>query len=367
MYGTFDRNDKLEIILCGTSVLNPQGGIAVVMPGYFSALKIAGVSYTVVPTYESGSLFVKWSCWLIAFLKIRRIVNRCRREDRAVIVYTHVGDGVSFFREFFITWWSQFLGAKSIAHIHSPKLFSYVGNRFQCTLVKMSLSKCDCVFMLTDWWKNLAMDFDLHERIDVVHNPLPAELLLESRKPKPVSNTGSLVVLTMARFVEGKGVEEVVKSLSLLPANISLILAGDGPLKKSIRSRVEQLGLTGRVKFTGWVTGEEKKKLLEEADIFCLPSTYDVFPMTMVEAMAFGVPVVAVAWGGIPDVVPDGRSGVLVESVTPAEIANAITQLMQNHDRAQIAVYSKEWVRIISSPEKIGADLKLKFIALSQE
>ena len=164
-------------------------------------------------------------------------------------------------------------------------------------------------------------------------------------------------ILSMARLVAGKGVDIIVRAMAALPEHVHLTVAGDGDQRVELQKLVDQLGLGGRVWFAGWMSGQEKQQLLDDADIFCLPSTYDAFPMSMVEAMANGIPVVAVRWGGIPDMVAHKLAGILVDQAQPEAIADAIRQLLDETVRLRMGVDAKRWILSISSTEIVGKQL----------
>jgi glycosyltransferase involved in cell wall biosynthesis len=128
----------------------------------------------------------------------------------------------------------------------------------------------------------------------------------------------------MTRLVEGKGIDTAIRALSLLDARYSLTVAGTGPMENRLRELAEELSLGERVKFVGWVEYEQKLDLLDEADVFCLPSRNDSFGMVYLEAMAAGVPIVALNHGPIPDVVRDGKDGVLIKDDAPLTVADGI-------------------------------------------
>jgi len=163
----------------------------------------------------------------------------------------------------------------------------------------------------------------------------------------------------MARLVPGKGVDIMIRAIEHLPDNVNLVIAGDGDQRDNLEKLAHDLGVYQRIHFAGWVSGDEKTKLLEDADIFCLPSTYDAFPMSMVEAMAYGIPVIAVRWGGVPDMMSDGYSGFLADHAQADEISVAINKLLDSDMRLTMGVQAKKWVISISHPEHVAKKLRL--------
>ena len=352
---------KYHIIVTGTDPNSAKGGIGVVLPGYFVALQIAGVNYECIPTYYPTSLKGKWLPWLKALPELYSKIRQAKRVENHVILYSHVGDGVSFFRESCVLWLAKLAGAETMLQIHSPKVDGYFNHPFKKALLKLALMPADTICVLTDWWKERLTGGGIKTNIHVIPNPLPDNLLniaSHAKEIKRISTKASINILSMARLVPGKGVDIMIRAIEHLPGNVNLTIAGDGDQRKNLEKLASDLKVSKRIHFAGWVSGVEKNKLLENADIFCLPSTYDAFPMSMVEAMAYGIPVVAVRWGGIPDMVSDGYSGFLAKRAQDDDISDAIKKLLPPEIRQRMGVQAKEWVLKISHPEHVAKKLK---------
>lgn len=112
-----------------------------------------------------------------------------------------------------------------------------------------------------------------------------------------------------------------------------LLLAGEGPDEQPLRAQAAALGLGGSVKFLGF--REDIPSLLACAEALVLPSLNEGFGMVLVEAMAMGKPVVASAVGGVPELVLDGRTGLLVPPADPEALATAIRRLLEDPGAAR--------------------------------
>jgi glycosyltransferase involved in cell wall biosynthesis len=113
-----------------------------------------------------------------------------------------------------------------------------------------------------------------------------------------------------------------------------LLLAGDGPCRTRFESLAQQLGITQSVLFAGFV--EEVDEVYRALDVFVFPSLEEPLGSSLLAAMAHGLPVVAVASGGVPEIVKDGGNGVLAPAPPKAEqLAAAITELLRNPERAR--------------------------------
>ena len=143
------------------------------------------------------------------------------------------------------------------------------------------------------------------------------------------------VVGTVARLSPEKGIHHLLHAHSILRARgfaLRLVLVGDGNQRKDLETLVENLGLSSTVKFLGYQ--ENVEKILTTFDLFVLPSMTEGIPLSLLEAMANCLPVVATNVGGIPEVVVDRESGLLVPPGQPEAIAQALEQLIQNPDEA---------------------------------
>lgn len=132
----------------------------------------------------------------------------------------------------------------------------------------------------------------------------------------------TIVIGTVGRLEPRKGTDTLLAAVAALRAehpNVALVVVGEGPLRAELAARAEQLGIASVVRFLGDRTDVDE--ILAALDVFVLPSRTEGMSNALLEAMAMGLPVVATAVGGTPEVIGDGRSGLLV----PADDAAAMT------------------------------------------
>lgn len=150
----------------------------------------------------------------------------------------------------------------------------------------------------------------------------PQERLLDGARPDD-----ALVIGTVARLASEKGLDRLIKAFGKLyisHRSARLVIAGDGPLRAALEEQVCHAGLSESVYFLGYRSDVEA--VLSEFDLFVLPSLTEGIPLALLEAMAAGVPVLATAVGGVPEVVEDGRSGRLV----PPDDVEALHQALEH-------------------------------------
>ena len=165
------------------------------------------------------------------------------------------------------------------------------------------------------------------QKIQVIHNGItcaPIDL-----QPDPIERDDRPVVLTVARLDEQKGHRYLFEAAVQLP-DVQFMLAGDGPLRSALEEQVRTLGLEDRVHFLGHRT--DIRDLLTHCDVFVLPSLYEGLPLSILEAMAAGKPVIATQVGGTAEAVLAGETGLLVPPADSTALAAAIHSMLA--DRA---------------------------------
>jgi glycosyltransferase involved in cell wall biosynthesis len=139
----------------------------------------------------------------------------------------------------------------------------------------------------------------------------------------------ALLVGAVGRLAPEKGLSFLVEALAVLrrarnlPA--ALLLAGDGPERPILERQAERLGLAGQVRFLGFQ--RQLETFYPALDVLAMPSLEEASPMALLEAMACGCPVVASAVGGVPEILDQGRCGLLVEPASPVALAGALARL----------------------------------------
>lgn len=161
---------------------------------------------------------------------------------------------------------------------------------------------------------------------------------------------GGPFVLFVGRLASNKGLLELVEAFARVAKDrpsASLVVVGeDGGMRARVEDRVRALGLERRVRLLGHL---RETSLLtaayREARLTVLPSEYEAFGLVLLESLAQGTPVVASRVGGIPEVVEDGRAGILVPPRSPGPLAAALARLLDDPDLARrIGEYGREEV-----------------------
>lgn len=181
------------------------------------------------------------------------------------------------------------------------------------------------------------------------------------------------LIVFLGRLEPEKGVFHLLEAVSRLRCavpDVRLVCAGEGK-RVAVAHYAERLGIADAVKFTGWIGPSGKRALLESAAVYALPSYSEGLPLSLLEAMAAGVPVVATPVGGIPEVVADGVSGFLAAPGDVATLEALLRKLLLNRKLGTaVGAAGRETVRLRFAPERalpgleeIYADLGLRSLA----
>ena len=165
-------------------------------------------------------------------------------------------------------------------------------------------------------------------RIRVVHMGVD----LERYRPveRPPRRDGETRVLVVARLVRHKGHAVLLRALARLREEglvLQLTVAGDGEERRALAALAKDLGIDRQVRFLGAVGQDDLPGLYAASDVFCLPTLAEAVGVVNMEAMATGLPVVSSRLMGVPELVEDGVSGVLVEPGEPTQLADALRTL----------------------------------------
>jgi glycosyltransferase involved in cell wall biosynthesis len=168
------------------------------------------------------------------------------------------------------------------------------------------------------------------ERKPVVVIPYGVDLDLFAPSPRASQTEARVTVGAVSRLSPEKGFEYLLRAVAALRdrgIEIDVVLAGDGPSRAALERLTDELALRERVEFLGEISHEGVPPVLRRLDIFAMPSTWEGFGVSTLEASAMELPVVASNIHGIPDVVLDGETGILLPLADAPALADAIARL----------------------------------------
>jgi glycosyltransferase involved in cell wall biosynthesis len=203
------------------------------------------------------------------------------------------------------------------------------------------------VACISDWTRGQAMllsDRRHWHKLQVLRLGVPVDQFARSA-PAPAEP----LVVSLGRLVPEKGQAVLVGAIARLREqgrDVRCVIAGAGPLEDDLRALCGELGVADLVELPGAVPPAGVPALLENASVFCLPSLAEGLPVVLMEAMASGLPVVATRVMGIPELVEDGSTGLLVPPGREADLAAALLRVLDDEElTARLVRAGREKVR----------------------
>lgn len=311
--------------------LDHQGGIATV-ERLIMRYQSPTLDIDQIATHERGTIahrikiFGQGLRTLIGHLLIKKVD----------LVHIHCADGGSVLRKAIVALTAILFRRPVVMHVHAELDLTYKALPAIAQITLRSVFQhCSQFILLSQSMQAFYMNqLDLdEEKIVILPNPIELPELLLDHFPALNETVQELAILFLGRISRSKGVFDLIRAFSHLSEppqrSLRLLLAGDGDIEQG-KILVEQLQLVDRVNFLGWINDDQRNKLLSQAGMFVLPSYTEQLPMSILEAMAWGVPVITCPVGGIPDVIVTGENGLLVPPGDVQQLSAAMQSLVDD-------------------------------------
>ena len=310
---------------------------------------------TVLNTLNSGGFFTKWNMKLIAshnseskFKGLNRLflfvfafvkLSYFNLFYKVGIVHIHMASRGSYLRKSLIIHFAKLFNNKIIVHLHGAEFQTFYND--ECSEKKQAhirhtFDLADIVIVLSTQWLSWVENIvKVKSKVKIVYNAVP-ELTLDRSLQQSSS------ILFLGQLGARKGVADLIhafKNVLEKDDSATLLLGGDGDINL-YKSLVDSLGIKSNVQFLGWVSGEEKNNYLAKADVYCLPSYNEGFPMGVLEAMSAGVAVVASTAGGIPDAITSEKEGLLITAGDVDALTRALLRVISDRELNQQFIIS---------------------------
>ncbi len=245
---------------------------------------------------------------------------------RPAVVHIHTCSWFTFWRNGVDVLLARLLLRRVVLHIHGAQFHHFLGGLTGTSawFARRLLRAAQRVIVLGEGWRDVLSGWVDPVRIAVVPNGVPSGGQVE---PSP---TGPFRIICLANYEVRKGQEDLLRVVARLdaarPVRLELLgFEAEPGRRQALLDLAAELGLA-HVDIPGPVTGKDKEARLAAAHCFCLPSYDEGLPMSMLEAMAIGLPVVATRVGAIPEAVDEVREGLLFE---PGDVDALATHLQR--------------------------------------
>lgn len=347
------------LVMLGTAETT-HGGVATLIGQYRRALALRGWQVRYVVTHREGA--ARRKAW--AGVRALGCFAALLAGRRASACHVHLSTGASLWRKCPFAILAHFLRVPVLLHVHGGRYWDYANDSAlspRRRLVCWLLVSAERVMVPTPRWAARLADLAPGCRTAVV--PYPIRLRVGARPPEP----DAPVLVFVGRIWADKGIWELVRALETLAGEfpaLRLRVCGDGESDRLARECRER-GLEGRVEYLGWLGERGLDEAFEGVSGFVLPSYVEGLPLSMLEAMSRGVPVIVTPVGGIPDVVAEGVEGFLVPPRDVVALADAIARLLRDEGaRRRMGAAARERIAREYAEERAIACLEEQYRGL---
>lgn len=299
--------------------------------------KTRGGITSVIKAHETGEQWKRFHChwvqthrdgpsWRKIWYFISGMAEFLVRLPFYDIVHIHTADYGTEKRKRIFARLTKLCGKKLIVHLHSSGPEFSIGGAHK-NLYRYSFTHADKIIALSKMWRDeIIRAYPVpDEKVEILYNPCPAVRRSDlSEREKYILFAGTLT--------HRKGYDDLIKAFAIIANRFPdwhLKLAGNGEVENG-RQLASKLGISNQIDFLGWINGAEKDKAFRHASIYCLPSYSEGFPMGVLDAWAYHLPVITTPVGGIPDIAINGENLLLFNPGDIATLSEVLSSMMMS-------------------------------------
>lgn len=242
------------------------------------------------------------------------------------IVHVQGSVGASFWRKAIFIYIAKFFHKKVVWHMHAGRFaVFYQQHRYA---VRKVVNKSDVIIALSEYWKEYFKNEFPTKRVEIIKNVISAPRVHKQQ-------TGYFTLLFLGLLGKNKGIYDLLECIRdhkvEFQGKLKLYIGGNGEIEH-VKQHIKEYGIADITIFEGWVSGDKKIELLNKSDAYILPSYKEGLPISILEAMSYGMPIISTPVGGIPEIVSNGENGYLVEPGNKEDIYKAIISLLNDSD-----------------------------------
>jgi glycosyltransferase involved in cell wall biosynthesis len=340
-----------QIVMIGTR-FDALGGMASVVQVYRESGLFQRWPVRYLASHCDGNKLQKLFCMIGSWYRLLWLL--CL--GRVQVVHLHVATGPSLWRKSCHIGLLMLFRVPFIFHLHGAEFAGFYAQSspWQQRWMRHLFARAWRMVVLSNSWQAWLSRICPQAKVLTLYNPvhLPQQAVQ--------APTGATLLL-LGRLGARKGIADLLAAAqNLLPQfpGLCLILAGDGALDAT-KAQAIHLGMAAHVEVPGWIGGGDKQNYFARANVLVLPSYAEGLPMSVLEAMACGLPIVSTRVGGIPEAVSDGVEGLLVEAGDVAALTRCLQTLLQDPARmAQMGQAGRQKVARVFSTSVVLPQLE---------
>lgn len=350
-----DKKLCQKVLTVGCFYKEPTGGISQVLHTYsqwvFKPFKF-------VTTTSKGGRMAKLAVLANGLVKFVLLLIFDRKIK---IVHIHTASNNSFKRKSIFVKLAKAFGKRVVLHVHSGAFLDYFSHNQD--FVKSVFAKCDSVVALSDYWQKGLKVRCGARRVDVIDNVImpPSDDDVTKRRADEKEH-----FLFLGLYKKEKGIFDLLDVVEAAHDALAgkCVLHVGCDKDEEIERRIAEAGIGDVVTYEGWVSGQEKERLLAMCDVYVLPSYFEGVPISILECMSHGMAILATNVGGIPSVVMQEKNGLLCDAGNKQQLHDTIMQLVGN--KTLVERMGKASLEMVTRyyPENVAEELKKLYESL---
>ncbi len=309
----------MKVLMIGPS-RTVHGGISGVVNNLYEAGLDQKVALTYIGTMVDGGTIRKLlqAVWAYAVYLIKLPVHS--------IVHIHVASDMSYHRKSIFIRTAHFFHKKIVIHQHGGDFRTFYGEELSekgRKRLRKTFGMADTFLVLTPTWKEYFKQIVPEDKITVLPNTVAIQ-------ESGIKTYGQQQILFLGRLCKEKGIRELFAAITALKEKYPKLHLNLGGVWEDPELEREAQKMTDSVTWLGWIGGEEKERLLQQSDIFVLPSWFEGQPVSVLEAMAASCAVAATEVGGIPDMITTEENGLLFSPHNEEQLRQTLDRLLSD-------------------------------------
>jgi glycosyltransferase involved in cell wall biosynthesis len=351
--------ERVTVIHVGPSAA--RGGIADVIAAIRDSSLGRDYELLVIPTVSGTSLQTRIRTSVVGTW--RAVFAIAIRPN--ALVHVHMASNGSFVRKAAVIWFASATGHRTVLHLHGGEFHKFAARgALTRWAVRMVFRLPDKVLVLGDVWRRRIEGLTGRTDAIVLPNPVRVPLTI------PAGRDRDRTIVFLGRVGVRKGANDLLAAFDLLRSDgfgdWSLVIAGDCGSDLVATWMATSANASG-VRYVGWLDQAGVDNELRRASVFCLPSYDEGLPLSLLQAMAWGLACVVTPVGSIPDVVDDGVTGLLVPPGDVARIAWALGVVCGDvSTRSRMGMAARERVRARHGIEEVASLLSSLYSSMGR-
>ena len=337
------RCDSMRVLMVGNDK-SVHGGITTVINQFKNYnWNENDIVMKFISTYIEGAVIKKITFFLIAYIKIFLYLLIFRPE----IIHIHMSYKGSFSRAYYIHKLCHIFKSKDIIHLHGSefkKWYDECGNKKK-EKIKKFLKECNRIIVLGRKWEKNILLIEPFAKTTIINNAV------QIPEFKVKFSEERFNILFLGVLIKRKGIYDLLYAISRLNEDIDLnkirfIIAGNGSEEEKLKEQARNLEIDKYIEFTGWIDLNKKDNLLRNSQLLVLPSYNEGLPMAILEAMSYGLPIVATNVGDICEAVINEKNGFIIKAGNIEDIVDKIKRFIYM-DEEKWKEMSNESIKLI--------------------